>query len=56
MHREYKKRKIIIFSLIGILFLMAVGYSAFQTKLNISSTSNITSVWDVKITNVQTKK
>ena len=56
MHREYKKRKIIIFSLIGILFLMAVGYSAFQTKLNISSTSNITSVWDVEITNVQTKE
>ena len=56
MHREYKRRKIIIFSLIGILFLMAVGYSAFQTKLNISSTSNITSVWDVEITNVQTKE
>ena len=56
MHREYKRRKIIIFSLIGILLLMAVGYSAFQTKLNISSTSNITSVWDVEITNVQTKE
>ena len=56
MHREYKKRKIIIFSLIGILLLMAVGYSAFQTKLNITSTSNITSVWDVEITSVQTKE
>ena len=56
MHREYKKRKIIIFSLIGILLLMAVGYSAFQTKLNITSTSNITSVWDVEITNIQTKE
>ena len=56
MHREYKRRKIIIFSLIGILLLMAVGYSAFQTKLNITSTSNITSVWDVEITNIQTKE
>ena len=56
MHREYKRRKIIIFSLIGILFLMAVGYSAFQTKLNITSTSNITSVWDVEITNVKIKE
>ena len=56
MHREYKKRNILIFSLVGILFLMAIGYSAFQTKLNISSTSNITSVWDVEITNVQTKE
>ena len=56
MHREYKKRKIIIFSLIGILLLMAVGYSAFKTDLNISGTSNITSVWDVRITNVKIKE
>ena len=56
MHRENKKRKIIIFSLIGILLLMAVGYSAFKTDLNISGTSNITSVWDVRITNVKIKE
>ena len=52
MYRSNQKRKIIIFSLVGILFLMAVGYSAFKTNLNITGTSNITSVWDVRITNV----
>ena len=56
MHRENKKRKIIIFSLVGILLLMAVGYSAFKTNLNITGTSNITSVWDVRITNVKIKE
>ena len=56
MHRENKKRKIIIFSLIGILLLMAAGYSAFKTDLNITGTSNITSVWDVRITNVKIKE
>ena len=56
MHRENKKRKIIIFSLVGILLLMAVGYSAFKTDLNITGTSNITSVWDVRITNVKIKE
>ena len=46
MHRENKKRKIIIFSLLGILLLMVGGYAAFKTALNITGTSNITSVWD----------
>ena len=53
MHRDSKKRKIIIFSLIGILFLMAVGYSAFNTKLSITGNSQITSNWDVEIINVK---
>ena len=35
---------------------MAVGYSAFKTDLNITGTSNITSVWDVRITNVKIKE
>ena len=56
MHRENKKRKIIIFSLLGILLLMAAGYAAFKTNLNITGTSNITSVWDVRITNVKVKE
>ena len=56
MYRSNQKRKIIIFSLVGILLLMAVGYSAFKTNLNITGTSNITSVWDVRITNVKIKE
>ena len=37
-----KKRNIIIGSLCAIVLLMAVGYAAFQTVLNIEGTSNIT--------------
>ncbi|MFQ8642940.1 MAG: hypothetical protein ACLR92_01465 [Bacilli bacterium] len=50
-----KKRNIIIGSLCAIVLLMAVGYAAFQTVLNIEGTSNITSSWDIKITNVTSK-
>ena len=35
---------------------MAVGYSAFNTKLNITGSSQITSIWDVEITNVKIKE
>ena len=50
-----KKRNIIIGSLCAIVLLMAVGYAAFQTVLNIQGTSNITSSWNVKITKVESK-
>ncbi|MEI3508221.1 MAG: hypothetical protein V8R01_03750 [Bacilli bacterium] len=50
-----KKRNIIIGSLCAVVLLMAVGYAAFQTVLNISGTSNIMSSWSVKITGVTTK-
>ena len=50
-----KKRNIIIGSLCEIVLLMAVGYVAFQTVLNIQGTSNITSSWNVKITKVESK-
>ena len=52
MHRNKKKRNIIIFSLIGILLCMVVGYAAFQTRLEIKGTSKVTSNWDIEITNV----
>lgn len=39
--RKNNQRKIIIFSLIGLLFIMVVGYSAFQTNLNINVKGNI---------------
>ena len=35
---------------------MAVGYSAFNTKLNITGSSQITSIWNVEITNVKIKE
>ena len=52
MRRE-KKRKILIITLIGLLLIMAAGYAAFQTNLNIKGTSKINSNWDIRITNVE---
>ena len=51
MYRK-NKRKLIIFSLIGILCCMAIGYAAFSQILNITGTSTIVSKFDVKITNI----
>ena len=52
MYRSKKKRNVIIFSLIGLLLCMVVGYAAFNTELKISGTSKVTSNWDIEITNV----
>ena len=52
MHRSKKKRNIIIFSLVGVLLCMVVGYAAFQTQLKVSGTSKVTSNWDIEITSV----
>ena len=38
-----------------ILVIMGVGYAAFQSQLKIIGTSNITSNWSVKITNIESK-
>ena len=52
MHRSKKRRNVIIFSLVGVLLCMVVGYAAFQTRLEIKGTSKVTSNWDIEITNV----
>lgn len=52
---KQNKRNIIIGSLCVIVLLMAVGYAAFQTVLNIQGTSNITSSWDINVTNIVSK-
>ena len=52
MHRKRRKRNIVIFSLVGMLFLMVAGYAAFSTNLEIKGTSKVTSNWDIEITNV----
>ena len=49
MYREKRRNKIIIFILVGIICLMGVGYAAFQTSLNITGTSEISSDWNIKI-------
>ncbi len=52
---EQRKRNIIIATLCVVVLLMTVGYAAFQTSLNITGISNISSNWNIKITNVTTK-
>ena len=52
MRREFKRRNKVIYLLVGVLFLMSIGYAAFSTSLNIGGTSNITNKWDVEIINV----
>ena len=52
MHRKRSQRKKIIIGLICVLTLMSVGYAAFQGNLKIKGTTKITSLWDVRITNV----
>ena len=46
MYRSKKKRNYIIIGLCAVLFLMGVGYAAFNTELKISGTSKVTSNWD----------
>ena len=47
-----KKNNIIIGSLLAVVLLMAVGYAAFSSVLNISGTGSITSSWNIRITNI----
>ena len=56
MSRRTKNRNIIIIGLSSIVLLMAIGYAAFQTVLNIQGTSNISSTWDVQITGITKDK
>lgn len=47
-----KNKNVIIGGLLAIVFIMAVGYAAFSTSLNINGTASITSNWDVEITDI----
>ena len=48
-----KKNNLIILGLCSILVLMGIGYAAFSSQLNINGTSNISSNWDIRITNIE---
>lgn len=48
-----RKKNIIIALLIGIVLIMTVVYAAFSSQLTINTGSQITSTWDVKITNIE---
>ena len=52
---QKKKNNIIIGSLCAVVLLMAVGYAAFSSILNIKGTSSIGSNWDIAITAIDEK-
>ena len=47
-----KNKNILIGGLLAIVLVMAVGYAAFATQLNISGSANVTSTWDVHIKSI----
>jgi len=49
---ETKNKNALIGGLLAVVFVMAVGYAAFATTLNINGTANITSSWDVHIKSI----
>ena len=49
---ETKNKNALIGGLLAIVFVMAVGYAAFATQLNINGTANIISKWDVHIKSI----
>ena len=51
---EAKNKNILIGGLLAIVLVMAVGYAAFATQLNINGTANITSSWHVGFDTNQT--
>ena len=57
MKRRFNRtqRNYIIAGLCMILVIRGVGYAAFSSQLKISGTSNVTSNWSVKITDIQSK-
>ncbi len=50
---ETKHKNALIGGLLAIVFVMAVGYAAFATQLNINGTANVTSTWDVHIQSIE---
>lgn len=50
---EQKHKNMIIGGLLAIVLIMAVGYAAFATQLNINGTANISSTWDVHIKSIE---
>lgn len=47
-----KHKNILIGGLVAIVLIMAVGYAAFATQLNINGTASVASTWDVHIKNI----
>ncbi len=49
---EIKHKNLLIGGLLAVVLVMAVGYAAFATQLQINGTANIGSEWDVHIVSI----
>ena len=49
---ETRYKNLLIGGLLSLILVMAIGFSAFATQLNINGPSNITSSWDVHIKSI----
>lgn len=49
---EQRHKNMLIGGLLAVVLIMAVGYAAFATQLNINGTANIASSWDVHIESI----
>lgn len=47
-----KNKNVLIGGLLAIVLVMAVGYAAFATQLQINGTASVSSTWDVHITGI----
>ena len=54
--RRRRKNKIIILILTIIVCMMGVGYAAFQTKLDIKGSTEISSDWNIRIISAEVKE
>lgn len=48
-----RQKNILIGGLIVVVLIMTIAYATFASQLNITGTSNITSNWDIQITDIQ---
>ena len=51
---NFQKKNLIIGGLMAVVLVMVVGYAAFASSLKISGTSNISTSWNISITDVST--
>ena len=51
---NFQKKNLIIGGLLAVVVIMAVGYAAFASSLKISGTSNISTSWNISITDITT--
>ena len=56
MKLDKRQKNHLLIGLCTIVLVMAVGYAAFAQRLNINGTANVTSTWNVLITDIKKKK